>query len=61
MDTVLSYKFFYPKEEMITLEIPIVIDINIEGDQSPQTILVEVKPDSITAVSYTHLRAHETP
>ena len=48
MDTVLSYKFFYPKEEMITLEIPIVIDINIEGDQSPQTILVEVKPDSIS-------------
>ena len=50
MDTVLSYKFFYPKEEMITLEIPIVIDINIEGDQSPQTILVDVKPDSITDI-----------
>ena len=50
MDTVLSYKFFYPKEEMITLEIPIVIDINLEGDQSPQTILVEVKPDSITDI-----------
>ena len=48
MDTVLSYKFFYPKEEMITLEIPIIIDINIEGDQSSQTILVEVKPDSIS-------------
>ena len=46
MDTVITYRFFYPQEEVVTKEIPLTIDI-VVTDGASKNILVDVKPDSI--------------
>ena len=46
MDTVITYRFFYPQEEVVTKEIPLTIDI-VVNDGASNNILVDVKPDSI--------------
>lgn len=46
IDTVITYRFFYPQEEVDTKEIPLTIDI-VVTDGASKNILVDVKPDSI--------------